>query len=538
MSDDGHPEGPSRRAVLAAGAVLAANALLGCEDTVPVEPTPDSLVDAEAMTDGAIIPDAASTVTEDGATNDPVDSAGQPDPVDAGADAELDLGPARDAETPDVQMPDGEFPDAETPEDAEGPADAVVGPDPTAWVRALPESDAFPLGVATGDAAPTSIIAWTQYTGDTVLALVVWRDQSIAGVFATDPNEAGFVHVEVDDLDAGTHYEYAFVEYDDEVPLARSAQGIFRTAIALDTLAPVVFGAIACTNQRFNLAPLERAARHPFDLFLHLGDCTYADGAETPDEYRELWAQNLARAPYRSLRGQTSFLATWDDHEVDNNWNPEEMDPAHVAVARDAFFEHQPIGRLPMDPDRIWRSFRWGMTAEFFVLDTRGERRPSSRGRPDAQYLSPAQFDWLLAGLRDSPALFKIVMNSVPIGEFPYPSTRDRWVGYPAQRDALLSAIELDDIEGVVFISGDFHHASAGRAAAAGPGARVLEFLVGPGGQIPNPLHIALPALPQFDWATGVNNYARFHLDPETRELTVSYRTSTDRLAYEATYAL
>ena len=52
MSDDGHPEGPSRRAVLAAGAVLAANALLGCEDTVPVEPTRDSLVDGEAMTDG------------------------------------------------------------------------------------------------------------------------------------------------------------------------------------------------------------------------------------------------------------------------------------------------------------------------------------------------------------------------------------------------------------------------------------------------------------------------------------------------------
>ena len=54
MSDDGHPEGPSRRAVLAAGAVLAANALLGCEDTVPVEPTRDSLVDGEAMTEKAV----------------------------------------------------------------------------------------------------------------------------------------------------------------------------------------------------------------------------------------------------------------------------------------------------------------------------------------------------------------------------------------------------------------------------------------------------------------------------------------------------
>ena len=60
---------------------------------------------------------------------------------------------------------------------------------------------------------------------------------------------------------------------------------------------------------------------------------------------------------------------------------------------------------------------------------------------PEAEYLSPAQFDWLVAGLQASPAVFKIVLNSVPIGEFPYPSVRDRWAGYPAQREALLSAI-------------------------------------------------------------------------------------------------
>jgi len=533
MSDDGHQEGPSRRVVLAAGAVLAANALLGCDDTVPITQSLDADLDATLTTDGAAPGDGTVPRSRDAEIDAVTDASIELDAAPEGEDVEFDstrdMGLVEDAALEDA---------ADLAPDAREMEDASPGPDPTAWVRTLGEGDDFPLGVASGDATPESAVLWTRYAGDAALALVVWRTRSIQGIYATAPTEAGFVHVTAEGLAAGLQYEFAFVEYRDEVAVRRSQIGTFRSAMALDSLAPVVFGAISCTNQRFNLAPLEKAARHPFDLFLHLGDCTYADGSETPEDFRSVWAENLEGAPYRALRSRTSFLATWDDHEVGNNWNPEDTDPALVQVARTAFFEHQPIGRIPMDRERIWRSFQWGRTAEFFVLDTRGERRPSTRLGPDAEYLSPAQFDWLVAGLQNSRAMFKIVVNSVPIGEFPYPSTRDRWVGYPAQRDALLSTIELDEIEGVVFISGDFHHASAGRVSAQGPGARIMEFLVGPGGQVPNPLHLALPVLPQFDWATGVNNYAKFTLDPATRSLTVAYHTSTDRLAYEATYAL
>ena len=58
---------------------------------------------------------------------------------------------------------------------------------------------------------------------------------------------------------------------------------------------------------------------------------------------------------------------------------------------------------------RMWRSFRWGRTLELFVLDTRGERRPSTRHTPHAEYLSPAQFAWLTDGLARSDAAFKFV---------------------------------------------------------------------------------------------------------------------------------
>ena len=532
MADDEHESGLSRRAVLAAGAVIAANALLGCDDLAPVTTDPmseeDTAGDAESR-DGQLDPDRGT---------------GEPEDAEPPPDSAADTEPTPDQGAPDVSVdaaPTGPALDSSAdaaPLDAAAEPDAEPAPDPVAWVEAVPPSNEFPLGIASGDATSDGAILWTQYTGPATLALVVWRPGVIQGIYAAEAAAAGFVHVELADLEAGARYRYAFVEYVDDAPSGRSEVGRFRAALAADARGPVVFGAISCTNQLFNLAPVGRAAGHEFDLFLLLGDTTYADGATTAADYRGKWAENFAGAPYRALRRQTSVLATWDDHEVRNNWNPEDTEPALVATARAAFFEHLPLRRDPGHPHRIWRSFRWGQTAEFFVLDSRGERRPSTRSGPEAEYLSPAQFDWLVAGLRDSPAVFKIVLNSVPIGEFPYPSTSDRWIGYPAQREALLSAITLEEIEGVVFISGDFHNASAGRVAAEGPGAQVPEFLVGPGGQIPNPLHLALPALPQFDWATGVNNYARFTLDPVRRALSVTYHSATDRLLYEATYAL
>jgi uncharacterized protein (TIGR03382 family) len=56
----------------------------------------------------------------------------------------------------------------------------------------------------------------------------------------------------------------------------------------------------------------------------------------------------------------------------------------------------------------------------------------------------------------------KLLVSSVPIGEFPgpfQPFTRDRWVGYPAQRRALLDFLEDAKLPGVFFLSGDFHMA-------------------------------------------------------------------------------
>src|SRR5262249_19006784 len=143
-------------------------------------------------------------------------------------------------------------------------------------------------------------------------------------------------------------------------------------------------------------------------------------------------------------------------------------------------------------------------TAEIFVLDCRGEREPSSilLGNGD-HYISPEQMDWLKTGLLQSPARFKLILNSVPISMFPFSIVNfDGWVRYPANRDEILSFIDDNTIPGVVWVAGDHHFASSGRISALGAGSSQLEVLVGPGAQQSSPLVDSLFGS-QWDFKSG-----------------------------------
>lgn len=443
------------------------------------------------------------------------------------------------APRPDAASPPPPRPDA-------APADAAPDAGPVEPPEDVAESDAFPLGVASGDPSDGRAVVWARYAGDRPLLLVAWemRGDAYARQIASldvRPADGGFVHAELEGLAAGARHRYAFFELDGSRRLARSPVGAFRAALAPSALEPLVLGAVSCTT--INRAPfrtLERAAMRDLDLFLLCGDTAYCDGAITLPEYRDKWAEHLATAGYRALRARTAVAATWDDHEVENNFDPETLDPGQLAAARQAFFENLPVRRDPVEPTRIWRRLRWGRTLDLFVLDSRSERRPSTRDTPEAEYLSRAQLDWLMRGLQQSTAAFKLIVNSVPIANYPGVfdvQARDRWEGYPAQRRALLAFIDDLRIPGVLWVSGDFHLAAMGRVATEGPGAGAIEILAGPGAQLGNVLAPTLQP-PQFDWASAESNYTTLALDPATRAVTVRYHDAADALLAERTYML
>lgn len=350
----------------------------------------------------------------------------------------------------------------------------------------------------------------------------------------------GFTHVLAEGLRPGGRYRVVFVTRDGGALTGRSAPARFRAALAADSLEPVLLGATSCTNARHRpFAPLQRVGEHgELDFFVHLGDMAYCDDSRSLDEFRAKYAQNFTSEGFRTMFGAAGLYSTWDDHEVDNNFNPETVNPTVLATARRAYFEHRAQRRNPSDPDRIWRSVRWGATLELWMLDGRGERRPSTRRSSGAQYLSRAQMDWLKDGLARSTARFKLVANSVPIANFPFTfgAGDDRWEGYAAARNEILDYITTRGIRGVWWLSGDFHLGCVGALEPSGPRSAMREVLAGAGGQIPNPLFLSLVA-PQFDFTTGENNYVTLRADPDRDELTVRFVNGAGRVIFARAYA-
>jgi alkaline phosphatase D len=476
-----------------------------------------------------------AAATDAPAAGDAPDGAG--DAVDV-REVEPDADPLDAAEGPDasaVEDGDAALGDAETGDDAA----PIVAPE------SVSASSRFPLGVAAGDVTSERAIVWTRYDGAAPLELVVWQVEGSAYVaevaaIPVTPADGGFVHVDVPGLVAGKRHRYAFFELGaGRARVARSGIGRFRAALAPGQSEKLLFGATSCTNNSRALSTLERAgARDDLDAFFLLGDTTYNDGSLALAEFRAKWAQNLSTPGYRALRASTSILATWDDHEIDNDWKTDSIDPNKRAAGTRAFFEDLPIRRSTVDPNRIWRSVRWGDVAEIFVLDGRGERRPSTRTTAAAEYVSPAQLAWLKDGLAKSTAAFKLILNSVPITAWPGlfdVAIADRWEGYAAQRAEILRFVDDQKLRGVLWIAGDFHLATMGRVSPSGPGSTQIEVLVGPGANSANPLTTILSGS-QFDWKSGTSNYATFGLDPVARSIEVTFFDGEGKVLQRRTY--
>ena len=157
----------------------------------------------------------------------------------------------------------------------------------------------------------------------------------------------------------------------------------------------------SCANYELGYFSAYRhlAAEQP-DLVLFLGDYIYenasqsdrrvrshSDGVEATDlrTYRNRHAQYKTDPDLQKLHAAAPCLATWDDHEVQNDyadyWSQTFDDPAAFlarrAAAYRAFWEHMPLPRaaMPRGPDmRIFGRFDFGALATFLVLDGRQYR--------------------------------------------------------------------------------------------------------------------------------------------------------------------
>ncbi len=361
----------------------------------------------------------------------------------------------------------------------------------------------FYHGVASGDPLPNQVIIWTKVTPASEEPIeVVWKMATTedfsgkvqTGKIKTDQSKNFTVKVDVRGLTPDTYYYYQF-----SYGKRKSIIGRTRTAPdkATDQLKFII---ASCSNYEagyFN-AYGNIAKKENVNAVLHLGDYIYEYGPGTygdttlnrkhlpPNEiitledYRTRYSIYRLDKDLRNAHRMHPFITIWDDHEVANdsyetggeNHQPDKEGSFadRKKAARQAYFEWLPVrensGR------KIHRKLSFGPLADLIMLDERLEGRSpqvDSLKHPDymdetRSMLGAKQLTWFTQSLSDSKATWKIIGNQVIFADlnispiFPQnPLNMDAWDGYPVEKKKILEHMQSENIENILFVTGDTH---------------------------------------------------------------------------------
>jgi len=202
------------------------------------------------------------------------------------------------------------------------------------------------------------------------------------------------------------------------------------------------------------------------ELMLWIGDNTYTREGDwnTQGGFFHRYTHTRSLPEMQALLASTHHYATWDDHDYGPNdsdrsfWNKD--------MASKTFKTFWPtIPGKPLGEGPTTSTFGWG-DCQFFMLDDRWYRAPNNDKDSTKAFLGDAQIDWLIDALTFSKATFKVlacggqVINDARFYE--------NYAAYPVERRKLIEKITAAKIPGVIFLSGDRHHAELSKLERPG----------------------------------------------------------------------
>ena len=246
---------------------------------------------------------------------------------------------------------------------------------------------------------------------------------------------------------------------------------------------------------------------HAPDFFLHSGDTVYADGplqeevaladgtiwknivtpaktkvAETLDEFRGQHLYNYMDKNVQAFNASVPMISQWDDHEVTNNWYPDEMlttddryteKSLQVLSARSAraFHEMMPTRQVMSEPMRVYRKVSYGPLLDIFVIDMRTYRGDNTTNTEaeSTPFLGTEQLAWLKREMVNSNATWKVIASDMPIGmmvrdgdNMENSANGDGPVlGRENDIAAVLSFIKTAEVTNTVWLTADVHYTAA-----------------------------------------------------------------------------
>jgi alkaline phosphatase D len=194
-----------------------------------------------------------------------------------------------------------------------------------------------------------------------------------------------------------------------------------------------------------------------------MGDNVYIDfPQEAGPLHHYTMYQRQSRPEFRRLVSSTPVYAIWDDHDaaVDDIWLGPYRDKPSWKPSMLKLFKENWNNPSYGDPDWPGCWFKFSIAdVDFFMLDGRYYRtNPFAKER---SMLGPIQKAWLLDGLKNSKATFKIIASPVAWASNAKPGSRDTWDGFLVEREEIFSWIEKYRIDGVVLLSADRHRSDA-----------------------------------------------------------------------------
>ncbi|MET0475446.1 MAG: alkaline phosphatase D family protein [Mycobacterium sp.] len=459
-------------------------------------------------------------------------------------------------------------------------------------------------GVASGDPRPDGALVWARSDSPARMIVETASSESFSSPTRFDgpqltPASDGTGRLRITGLEPGQTVHYRVTLEGEDGATSEPVAGVFKTVPAQPLDVKFVWSGDVVgqgwgINRQGGMAVFGAMAdRHP-DFFVHSGDAIYADGpvpetqqqnngdtysnvtsrgkdhvAQTLEDFRSNYAYNLTDEHYRRFNATVPQVIQWDDHEVTNNWFPGESlagqnrkgytqdDVDELAgYGYQAWREWQPVDPSEAADGRLYRKVSYGPLLDVFVLDMRTFKNPNPQAwaqSDDGGILGHEQTQWLIDGLKQSKAVWKVVANDLPIsivvpdkasnppdGPASMEAVAQGDDGRPLGREIAFSRIlsEVKDVRDVVFITADVHYTAAisyhPEQAQFSNFAPFWEFVSGPlnAGAFPqSPLDGTFGARYEFvhapdkentSPAEGFQHFGEVTIDSDSRVLTVN----------------
>jgi len=191
------------------------------------------------------------------------------------------------------------------------------------------------------------------------------------------------------------------------------------------------------------------------DLHLTLGDTVYVDTTDPVFQWRHHLRYRRLPEFAAVMRSMPNY-AVWDDHDYGPNNSDGTAPGKQRSLASWKRLWINP-GFGTRDTPGAFFQFARG-DVDFFVCDVRYHRTPNKA--PDNEHktmLGEGQFQWLIDGLRQSQARFKVVAFGCTLER----GEHDGWKIYTHARHQFFDAIRTNRIDGVVCFTGSPHNSFA-----------------------------------------------------------------------------